>query len=193
MCINEPWAPMTLTPVDQLSFFIPFSIGTNHCIPETPHKTVVLEMLCPSCLAVTIWPLLNCKVVKSHMWMVIVPYVDFCKLPDGNLFMAEQWVLWSYQPRSALLTWSVTWLPAWYIPVAVIIMAHFKCLHAFPLLSFFVLKSSHWLWWSKMHANYSEAQQLLHGAWHWSKWFKQWILNWSPLVNSKVWIQTAIK
>ncbi|KAF7653380.1 hypothetical protein LDENG_00083740 [Lucifuga dentata] len=39
MHINEPWVLMTLLPVHWLSFLGPLLVGTDCCIPGTPHKT----------------------------------------------------------------------------------------------------------------------------------------------------------
>ncbi|KAK3565642.1 hypothetical protein QTP86_012966 [Hemibagrus guttatus] len=38
-CINEPWPPMTLSPVHHCSFLGPLLIDTDHCRPGTPHKS----------------------------------------------------------------------------------------------------------------------------------------------------------
>ncbi len=31
---------------------------------------------------------------------------------DGDLFTVDEWVMWSYEPGNALLTWPVTWFSA---------------------------------------------------------------------------------
>ncbi|ROI79356.1 Succinate--hydroxymethylglutarate CoA-transferase [Anabarilius grahami] len=38
-CLNEPWPPMTLSPVHRCSFLGPLLIDTDHCRPGTPHKS----------------------------------------------------------------------------------------------------------------------------------------------------------
>ncbi len=52
-CINEPWLPMTLSPVHRSTLLGPLLIDTDHCRPRTLHKK--MEMLWPSHLAITNW------------------------------------------------------------------------------------------------------------------------------------------
>lgn len=44
-CINEPWPPMTLSPVHHCSFLGPLLIDTDPCILEHRTSAAVLEML----------------------------------------------------------------------------------------------------------------------------------------------------
>lgn len=48
MRISEPWAHMTLLPIDQLSLLGPFLVGTNYWVPETPQQTCCFEDAWPT-------------------------------------------------------------------------------------------------------------------------------------------------
>lgn len=56
-CLHSPCASLTLSLFHQSSFLGPLSIGTDHCRPETPTRSAVLEMLSPNCPAIITWPL----------------------------------------------------------------------------------------------------------------------------------------
>jgi len=57
-CINEPWPPMTLTPVHHCSFLGPLLINTAYCRPGTPHKSCSFgDALTQS--SITVWSLSN--------------------------------------------------------------------------------------------------------------------------------------
>ena len=62
-CINEPWLPMTL--------FGPLLLDNDHYRPGRPTRTAALEMLWPSHLAITIWPLSNS--LKSLCFPILHP------------------------------------------------------------------------------------------------------------------------